>query len=501
MQEMARHFFPRIEPSSSGASDEESTRKGDRVELVTAVSEGYLDRLRWSLPTWRMKPQFAVCPLLIFVGPGIRKRDLAWVSDYFAEVRLVPWSMPAAESRREEMLTAFVLGAAKHVRDDHFIKLDADTYCVDSQDVFSSEHFGVDLVSQPWGYTKPGWWHDALEAWAVGEIETADEYRGNRAPGSRKASRIISYCCLHRTDFIRRAAAAAGERLPVPSHDTYLWWIANQFTDCTWATVNTKERGIRYQHNARKMREDICARECRWQHTERLNNIQLEITTACDLACPNCDRCCGIAPSAERMTVEQVRAFVDESLSSGRQWSRIDIIGGEPTLHPQLAEICAEIGRYRERHKCKVRISTNGVGPQVAKRLAAIPEWVKVRDSNKEAGAGEFETAQRAPLDVDPKYDAGALACSIPWRCGLALTRNGYYLCGAGASIDRVFRLGVAAHTVADLLRNANMQQLALCKLCGHSRSTVKTSREQVTSKTWAAALEAYNGRLEKGKA
>ena len=39
-------------------------------------------------------------------------------------------------------------------------------------------------------------------------------------------ARIASYVALHKADFTRYCAEIAGDRLPVPSHDTYLWYIA-----------------------------------------------------------------------------------------------------------------------------------------------------------------------------------------------------------------------------------------------------------------------------------
>ena len=40
--------------------------------------------------------------------------------------------------------------------------------------------------------------------------------------------RVASFVQFHRSDFVRTAAEMAGGRLPVPSHDTYLWYVANR---------------------------------------------------------------------------------------------------------------------------------------------------------------------------------------------------------------------------------------------------------------------------------
>jgi hypothetical protein len=70
---------------------------------------------------------------------------------------------------------------------------------------------------------------DKLKAWAVGEeYQVPDRAQNPAAFGSVGAPRIISYCCLHRTGFVREAADLAGARLPVPSPigwDDALWTI------------------------------------------------------------------------------------------------------------------------------------------------------------------------------------------------------------------------------------------------------------------------------------
>ena len=81
----------------------------------------------------------------------------------------------------------------------------------------------------------------------------------------------------------------------------------------------------------------------------RLDRIIIDLTHECDLACLDCNRSCGAgqAPAAESIGLEQVRRFVAESADAGKRWRRIMLEGGEPTLHPQLDEIIAELQRYR----------------------------------------------------------------------------------------------------------------------------------------------------------
>ena len=457
--------------------------------LVTAVTPDYLPLLRWSAPSWAVKPQFAGRPLLVFHhGFDKMMHKLGFLSKIFPAVVGVPWAMPQAADDRERMISAFILGV-EHIQSEYFVKLDADMFFTTAEDVFTEEHFKYDLVAQRWNYTKPGWWVDRLEAWSRGEELPVDRPDGER-PARRRAPRIISYCCLHKTEFVRKAAELAGNRLPVPSHDSYLWWLAENCKDFSWLAIDQKGRGVKHTgHRWKKIREQLCASEGIWNPTHNdmlLSHIQLEITTACNLACPNCDRACGVAPSKEHMTLADVQRFADESKALGKTWKRIDILGGEPTLHPDLLaifDICRPLAK-------EIRLTSNGTSDKVKAVLATVPAWVKVRNSSNEKQAPHFAAYNLAPVDQGCE---DANACSIPWRCGVALSPHGYYLCGAGAGVDRVFGLHGGIRSLRELdIDHLRAQQRQLCRLCGHSTSTVKHTTVQETSPSWEKAIAEY---------
>src|SRR5262249_20587376 len=69
------------------------------------------------------------------------------------------------------------------------------------------------------------------------------------------------------------------------------------------------------------------------QYRRSRDFIEIDITYACNLNCYNCNRSCEQAPTGEHMTVEQVERFVAESVAAGKQWKRIRLLGGEPTVH------------------------------------------------------------------------------------------------------------------------------------------------------------------------
>ncbi len=161
----------------------------------------------------------------------------------------------------------------------------------------------------------------------------------------------------------------------------------------------------------------------------RLDRIIIDLTHECDLACLDCNRSCGAgqAPARESIGLEQVRRFVDESLGAGRHWRRIMLEGGEPTLHPQLDGIIAELQRYRRRGhaNCVIELCSNGHGPRSAQALRRLPRGVRAKNSAKSADPAQGHFAFNvAPFDL-PGF-AGA----------------DY---GQGCYIHRIFGLGLDA--------------------------------------------------------
>ena len=53
--------------------------------------------------------------------------------------------------------------------------------------------------------------------------------------------------------------------------------------------------------------------------------IEIDITYACSLACYNCNRSVRQAPSAEGLSTDQIKKFVDESIGSNKKWKTLRI--------------------------------------------------------------------------------------------------------------------------------------------------------------------------------
>jgi hypothetical protein len=227
------------------------------------------------------------------------------------------------------------------------------------------------------------------------------------------------------------------------------------------------------------------------RHRRSRDRIEIDITWACNLRCYNCNRSCEQAPTAESLSVADVTRFVDDSLQAGKVWRRIRVLGGEPTLHPELLPILHELLRYRT-HVPAVRIelATHGHGAKVRAVLATLPPGIAVDDSRKESNAPAFATFNVAPIDL-PSYRSADYTngCAVTSQCGIGLTPRGYYPCAVAGGIDRVFGLGLQRDALPADGDDLTDQLDAFCRLCGHFKREMETPvRAPVQSETWRRA-------------
>jgi hypothetical protein len=208
------------------------------ITAVTAVDEGYLDRLARNFPDWIRTEGVMELPFICFVN-GMELDDPR-LNFLDGRVRRVKWDF-TADSQRERMLSAFVFGAAREVTTDKWVKIDADAFMKFSENggitfKIPTEFYSGNWVihGHRWHYTKPGKFLVDLEKWARGVNDLSAKPRifpevdwpnieASKRYGHR---RIASYFCVHDSKFVKYAASLAGSKLPVPSHDTYLWYVA-----------------------------------------------------------------------------------------------------------------------------------------------------------------------------------------------------------------------------------------------------------------------------------
>lgn len=229
-------------------------------------------------------------------------------------------------------------------------------------------------------------------------------------------------------------------------------------------------------------------------YRQNFNRIEIEICIQCNLHCFQCDRSSAQAPSSECMSVDQIVHFVQEAIELEWLWYEIEILGGEPTLHPDLLEILNILSNYTEFNPdCQLIIVSNGHGKKVQDVLKTLPSWVKVENTLKEeVNQIPFNDYNIAPIDLkqyrDDEYSRG---CKIVSECGIGLNRYGYYLCGAGAGVDRVFGFDIGIKRLSDVEENRLLEQRKIiCQYCGHYKGMNYKQRTYAEmSPTW---IEGY---------
>ena len=236
-----------------------------------------------------------------------------------------------------------------------------------------------------------------------------------------------------------------------------------------------------------------------------LRRIEIDITYDCNLKCVACNRSCTQAPTREGMTLSQIRDFVAESIELGRRWEVINILGGEPTIHPDFLEIVTVLLRdYVDTFspETRLQITSNGFGLKVRQRLDALPVHPRLhvnRDSFKDSPKVPYFTPfNDAPVD-DPAF-AGAdytRGCWVTSYCGIGLNHLGYFPCAVAGGIERVLGAEAGATTLATLEPVLPRALDTYCRLCGNfkhyessrgefvPRSEKDVCDEPVMSRSW----------------
>lgn len=247
----------------------------------------------------------------------------------------------------------------------------------------------------------------------------------------------------------------------------------------------------------------IATRLFGYSHSPSVDLVEIDITFACNLMCLNCDRSCRQAPDGDRMSVDQILRFLEETRRVGRRWRRVRLLGGEPTLHPELDQILGVLLAWRDRESpdTEIELVSNGHGARVRRVLTDLPPGVKVKDTAKSGTfQPKFEAFNIAPRD-ERLFGASDFrhGCWITQDCGVGLNAHGWYPCGVAGGIDRVIGHGVAQSTIPkdpEALRDALASS---CAVCGHFRVgtwTDPTGRAPVTgeprTRAWADAYERF---------
>lgn len=245
------------------------------------------------------------------------------------------------------------------------------------------------------------------------------------------------------------------------------------------------------------------------------NRIDIDITFLCNLNCKGCIRSCGEAPSTDQMTIQDIQNFINESIRLGKKWERINVLGGEPTLHPDFFNIIELLQtKYADKFDSNlvIQVVSNGKiskSRDLCKDVEKFKNVIIDYNSYKTDNSIDFFTSfNDAPIDDSEFKNADfSKGCWVAADSGFGLNKNGYFACPNCSGIDRVMNLGIGLKSFNDLTDELMKKQFEICcKYCGffkHYSSNMgnfipRNQREpfrNIISKTWKESYAEYNKR------
>lgn len=222
--------------------EEKKIGQGQDVTIVSACDPYYVEILKWTFPNWIKYKHIDKYPVIIFIN-SIELNDSRLDFLRLPNVQLIPWSkekdLDNVTDHREEMLSAFFIGAARYVKTDYWLKLDSDSIATDNREFITPAMKQYSIFSHRWGYSRPDHIR-ALDSWVL----TCPKHRRKlalskpmieqgRIEGRRfyhNSKRFISYICLQKTRFTRFCVGLFKERrMPCSSQDTTAYFLIQKF--------------------------------------------------------------------------------------------------------------------------------------------------------------------------------------------------------------------------------------------------------------------------------
>jgi hypothetical protein len=229
----------------------------------------------------------------------------------------------------------------------------------------------------------------------------------------------------------------------------------------------------------------------------QFSRVELNITYDCNLKCKGCNRICDKTRLYPDMSVEQVKEFTDKLRSEDRYTSRVKVVGGEPTVHPQFLEIievlsvaCVE-GRIG-----KVAVNTNGVTARQYVGMTLPPgiSWKFSPPKKKRHRPFLWSPKDLCLLSHGP--------CKMTRVCGYSLDSKGWLPCSAAPAIVKMFDLEYLYKPFDGPLPEKPWGMEELCQDCihgidnfGNSGLSDMPAMWEMPSPRWADAL--WRHRLE----
>lgn len=207
------------------------------------------------------------------------------------------------------------------------------------------------------------------------------------------------------------------------------------------------------------------------------NNLSLDlnINYTCSLSCKGCNRLLDYRKYPDRnLSIKKVQNCINDSIYSKIHWKRINISGGEPTLHTDILEIVNILVQYRSffSPKTHIQIVTNGFNNHTRNIIKQVENKILVVNSKKTKSKKDikgFDPHFICPKEIGRMANRSLLCCEKPYECGFCLDYQGYFICHFGATICMNFPDVRPRARITDLTPKNVLEDIKnFCCYCGH---------------------------------
>ncbi len=195
-----------------------------------AVDKEHLAELQTNWPFWVLhKPEILSQPLFVARDSEVSVEDLAFLEH--PDMKSQEWTYPPPASQREKMLASFVLLAPKVVETPWILKLDTDTLATNSGVGWCGDNLvegNPVLISNPSPFVDPPDPAFFINKWVTRKNPSGLVGTPPVTIPLKEQDRITSWLFFGRTDWCKTVADIIGDKLPYPSHDIMMWYMAKR---------------------------------------------------------------------------------------------------------------------------------------------------------------------------------------------------------------------------------------------------------------------------------
>ena len=176
--------------------------------------------------------------------------------------------------------------------------------------------------------------------------------------------------------------------------------------------------------------------------------VQIDVTNACPNRCSNCTRLTAharkpffMSPECFRSACESVATFPSDSEPDVQERRKvIGMIGGEPTIHPQFAELCEIMAEVIPERRSRGLWSS--LGPAYDRNLDLIAKTFGFQNKHPHDPPARHQPVLIASEELMPDESARWELIRDCWLqnswCG-SITPKGVFFCEVAGALDMIF--------------------------------------------------------------